>query len=313
MVTGRDVELAQPVSAATPEQATAGQVRRKATIAPIADADVAAVADFLHTHLNERVATHAWERALRVPWPVDQPNHGFLLRVGDDLVGAYVAYYSTREIAGRTLDICNLGAWCVLEEHRFAGLRLLKTVLAQPGFEFTDLSPSGNVVALNKRLNFTSLDTTTALTINLTGLLSGPSVHVSSDPATLQRLLCPSEQKIYHDHRDTAAARHVVLTHGERSCYVIFRHDRRKELPFFVSVLYASDPELLHRGYGAFTRFVLLRHGALATLAELRVVGGRRPRWSRTLSRSRPKMFKSTALRPEDVDYLYSELVCLEW
>ena len=51
--------------------------------------------------------------------------------------------------------------------YRLHGLRLLKAVLRQEGYHFTDLSPSGNVVGINERLRFRFLDTTTALVPNL--------------------------------------------------------------------------------------------------------------------------------------------------
>jgi hypothetical protein len=55
-----------------------------------------------------------------------------------------------------------------------------------------------------------------------------------------------------------------------------------------------------------------VRHGVLATLIELRVVRYR-PRFSVMLRASRRKMFKSPHLEPEQIDYLYSELVCVPW
>jgi len=49
-------------------------------VAPITDAHVAAVADFLHANLNDRVP---WELACSaVPWKVEAPNHRFMLRDG---------------------------------------------------------------------------------------------------------------------------------------------------------------------------------------------------------------------------------------
>ena len=283
----------------------------KSTVAAITDADIDAVADFLHRNLGDRVSAAAWVRAIRVPWRVDAPHHGYLLRDADDVVvGVHLAFYSRRDIRGQHLDICNLGAWCVLEEYRFSGLRLLKALLAQEGFHFTDLSPSGNVVPLNERLGFSRLDTTTALSLNASPLLS--RAKVSSDPDVVLAHLDPANREIYLDHRATAAARHAVVLAGEQTCYVMFRHDRRKGLPLFVSVLHVSDPEVFHEHFGAFSRFVLLRHRAVATLCELRVVG-RRPPMSRLIDRPRPKMYKRTILTDADVDYLYSELECLEW
>ena len=53
-----------------------------------------------------------------LPWKVDAPNHGFMLRDGQRVVGAYLAFYSERLIAGRMERFCNLGAWYVLPEYR---------------------------------------------------------------------------------------------------------------------------------------------------------------------------------------------------
>ena len=90
-----------------------------------------------------------------------------MLLDGDRIVGAHLAFYSRADDRRPPERFCNLGAWCVLPEYRFHGLRLLKALLAQEGYHFTDLSPSGNVVGLNKRLGFEFLDTTTALVPNL--------------------------------------------------------------------------------------------------------------------------------------------------
>jgi hypothetical protein len=282
----------------------------KATLEPIMPDDVGAVGDFLHRSMGERVSADSWARAMNVPWTIDAPNHGYLLRAGGDVVGAHLAYYSRREIRGHVLDMCNLGAWSVDAAYRLSGLRLLKALLAQDEYHFTDLSPSGNVVPINERLRFTHLDTTTALSLNTSPLPS--RAEVSSDPEVVGASLSAADRCVYRDHRKAAAARHAVLVDGSRSCYIMFRHDRRKGLSLFVSLLHVSDPELLHRHFGAFSRFALRQHGAVATLSELRVVR-RQPPLSRLIHRPRPKMFRSGVLTARDVDYLYSELECVAW
>jgi hypothetical protein len=93
---------------------------------------------------------------------------------------------------------------------------------------------------------------------------------------------------------------------------VIFRRDRRKNFPCFASILYVSQPAVFHRLVRPFVRHLLLHHGVLATLAELRIVI-HRP-WPSVLLRSpRRKMFKSPSLESGQIDYLYSELVCIGW
>jgi hypothetical protein len=278
-------------------------------VRPIGPDDVRAVAEFLHAHLNERVRAEAWARAVDVPWPVERPNAGFMLLADGAVVGAHLAFYSERTIDGRRERFCNLGAWCVLPEHRFHALRLLKTLLAQDRYHFTDLSPSGSVVGLNERLGFRFLDTTTTVVPNLPWPVRG---RISSDPKLLERTLTGDQLRVYRDHAGADAARHLLLTRGDDWCYVVFRKDRRKGLPLFASILHVSNPALFRAMARPLARHLLLRHGAAATLVERAVVDFK-PRLSVTVESPRRKMFRSPSLEPAQIDYLYSELVCLSW
>jgi hypothetical protein len=281
-------------------------------VAPITHADVRQVADFLHAQLNTRVSADHWAAALDVPWDVEYPNAGFMLLDGGEVVGVQLAFYSERTIDGRRERFCNLGAWCVSPEYRFHALRLLKAALGQPGYHFTDLSPSGNVVGVNERLNFRFLDTTTALVPNLPWPNWPGRDVISSDPQLIERTLNGHELELYRDHAAAGAARHLVLIRGDDWCYVVFRKDRRKKLPLFASVLRVSNPALFRAMARQFARHLLLHHGAVVTLAEERVVGYR-PRLSYVLRSPRRKMFRSPSLAPDQIDYLYSELVCVSW
>lgn len=283
----------------------------KVELAPVTAADLPAVGEFLHRNLNDNVPADRWSSALRVPWQVTAPNHGFLLAESGRVVGVYLAYYSDREIAGETLKFCNLGAWCVLDTHRHQGLRLLTTLLKQPGYQFTDFSPSGSVVPLNRKLKFTELDTTTTL---IPGVPVPPrrGVRISGRPDVLAETLRDDELGLYADHRDTAAARHLVLSTPREHCYIVFRRDSRKGVRAYASVLYVSNPELFRRYARRVAGHLLARYGVAATLVEHRVTDGA-PSGGVDLSASRPKMFRSDALDPRQVDYLYSELTCLAW
>ena len=281
-------------------------------LAPLTDADVDVVAEFLHANLNSRVPASVWRRAMSVPWKVDAPNHGFMLREGQRVVGAYLAFYSDRAIAGRVAHFCNLGAWCVLPDFRFHSVRLLKALLAQEGYHFTDLSPSGSVVRLNIQLKFQRLDTSTALVPNLPWPTLPGRTRVVADPEIIESKLAGPELELYRDHADAVATRHLVLIRGHESCYVMFRKVRRKGLPVFAAILHVGNPELFRRAVAPLTRHLLVRHRVLATLAELRIVG-HRPRPSLMVRRPRPKMYRSASLGPAQIDDLYSELVCVPW
>ncbi len=280
----------------------------------IGKADIAAVGEFLHAHLNGRLSPADWAASITGPWSSSAPNHGFLLRAdaGEDatvIVGVLLAFYSERQTGDATQRFCNVGAWCVLPEHRSRGLRLIRAVLAQSSHHFTDFSPSGNVIALNERLGFRHLDTTTALAVNLP-VRARRGTRILSDEGRVVATLTATERQIHADHRRAAATHHVVIHRDDQSCYVLFRRDRRRGLPWFATVLYASRPDLLRSEFPALSRHLLVHHGLPFTLVELRVAGGR-PRGTRVLA-GRPKMVRSS-LDDADIDYLYSELTCVPW
>ncbi|QYF72841.1 hypothetical protein [Cryobacterium sp. PAMC25264] len=286
--------------------------RERAAVRPITDGDALAVAEFLHRHLNPRVSTAAWGALLAPPWGVTAPNHGYHLLAGGSVVGAYAAVYSEREVDGEQRRFCNLAAFCVLDEHRADGLRLIRAILAQPGYEFTDFSPSGNVVALNERLGFAALDTATRLTPNLPSL-PRRGLTISDDRRRVADVLTDQDARVYRDHRDAPAARHIVVTSRGEYAYLVVRKDSRKRLPIFASPLYVGGSrELLRSAWPQVGSHLLLRHGALATLGERRVLGFV-PALGMDLGTPRAKMFRSQTLAATTIDYLYSELTLLDW
>jgi hypothetical protein len=277
-------------------------------VAPITDADVAAVADFLHSNLNDRVP---WDRAISsASWKAEAPNHGFMLRVGPRVVGTQLAFYSERLIAGRVERFCNLSSWCVLPEFRFHSLRVHKAVLGQDGYHITSLTPSENVVPIHDRFKFRYLDTSAALIPNLPWPSLPGRTKVSSNPDVIESTLTGTELEIYRDHAQALAARHVVLIRDQDSCYVIYREMRQKGVPF-AAILYVSNPGLFHRALLPLTRHLLIRHRLLATRAELRFIG-HQPRLSLKRT-SWPKMYRSDSLEPDQIDDLYSELMCVPY
>jgi hypothetical protein len=285
---------------------------RSVEVKPITDADMQAVAEFLHRDMGSAVSAADWYRAMTPTWEFEQPNHGYLARENGQVVGACLALYSERVIDGQSRRICNLGVWCVAEGHRATGLRLLRALLRQRGYTFTDLTPNPTVVALNGRLGFTLLDTARAMVPNVPWPVWSRAVRVVDAPNEIDGLLSERDQAIYRDHAATAA-HHVVLAKGDRSCYVMFRRDlgRFKRFPYFASILYVSDPDLFRDCASHFYRYLLVRRGIPLTLAEMRVIGHRPPR--SLMMEGTAKMYLSDDLQPQQIDNLYSELTCFKW
>lgn len=286
---------------------------RTVTVQPIRPEDAAAVGGFLHRHLNPRVDAEAWVNLIVPPWTDgSEPNHGFQLLADGRIVGAYVAVYSDRQTLQGGVRICNLAAFAVKEEYRSDSFRLVRALLKQPGYEFTDLSPSGNVLAINVRLGFRYLDTSTRLVANL----PWPpvrDVRVSGSAGCIAAMLSSRDADVYRDHARAPAARHLVVRVGDAHAYLMFRRSTRKRLPLFASPLYVGgDRDILRRAWPWVGSHLLTRHGLPATLAERRILGFT-PKPGVDLKHPRPKMFRGSRLETGQVDYLYSELSLLEW
>jgi len=302
-------------------------------LTPITDADTAAVAAFLHRNLNNRLTPAQWVDAMSASWKTQAPNYGFMLRDGQRVVGAYLAFYSERTIAGHKERFCNLASWSVLPDFRLHSVRLLKALLAQDGYHFTDFAPTGNVIPLNARLKFRFLDTSAVILPNLLWPSLPRRTKISTDPDVIASTLNGAELELYRDHAHAAAVSHLILMRDGEYCYVMFRRRWWRGMPVFVAILHVGNPELFRRVTGPLTRYLLLRHRVLVTLAELRIVG-RKPRFAIPLPQPKrmpgkhdswlsqtyatryhgtipPKMYRSASLEPGQIDELYSELVCI--
>jgi hypothetical protein len=277
-------------------------------LTPIMDDDVAAVSDFLHANLNDQVP---WELACSsVPWEGESPNHGFMLRDGQRVVGALLALYSERLVAGRVERFCNMGSWCVLPDYRSRSISLLKALLAQEGYHFTVLTADVGPQEILAWSGFRHLDTAAALIPNLPWPTLLSRTRISGDPDVIESTLAGTVLALYRDHALALAAHHLVLSRGEDSCYVMYRESSYRDKPVAL-ILYVSDPDLFHRALIPLTSHLLVRHRLVATLAELQIIE-RKPLMSVAVNNS-PRMYRSTSLEPGQIDYLYSELACVPW
>ena len=280
-------------------------------LAPVTTADLPRVGEFLSAHLDSRLSPAVWAHSLRPTWTTSHPDHGFLLESEGRVVGVYAALYSEADGPDGPSAVCNVAAWCVLDEFRHHSLRLLRAMLAQRDRELTDLSPSGTVIPLNERLGFQHLDTAGALVANLP--LPSPGVRLLTGRPDIESVLRGADLAAYRDHAESPAARHVVAVVRGEPCWVVFRAVRRKRLRLFASVLHVSDRDLFRVAAPAVYRHVLLTHGLPFTLLQDRV-SGPRPWHSVRLPAQRPTMYLSrTGRPPESVSYLYSELTQVPW
>ncbi|MBX0299438.1 hypothetical protein K2F54_05550 [Cryobacterium sp. 1639] len=280
-----------------------------ASVHPITDQDLHEVGLARAQHWPPRIPADQWAMAWRATVNLpgsSAPNHGFLLRADDRVVGAYLAIYSTRSINGHLERFCNLYDWFTVPEYRTHSLSMVRAIVGQRDVTFTDLTPIEPVQKLNLRLGFSYLETAAAAIPHLPWI-GLARARISADPAVIASTLSGDVRTYFEDHLDCHRSRHLVLIRGDQSCYVIWSRHRIKRIPLFVSIQYISNPSLFRESIGSLARYFLLRQGTVATIVEDRLTAGRiHP--SVRMPRSRQRMFRSSTVSPDGIDYLYSEI-----
>lgn len=266
---------------------------------------------FLKDNLNPRVSLERWRFGLTQDWGTAGPNHGFLVRDAGRIVGGIGAIYVDRVFDGRNERFCNITSWCVLDSHRQQSMRLAMAVTGQPGYHFTDFSPTAVVASMLRFLKFQVLDERQAVLLNLPWMRSfGPrAVRVVDDPAAIEQLLRGEALQRYRDHQRFPWLHHLVLGHGDHWCHIVYKRRRFKNLPA-AWLLYVADADLLDRGWRPLGAHLLAR-GMVSTHVELRHLA-HLPRPHAIRSGFNPKLYLSSSLEPSKIDELYSESVTLD-
>lgn len=291
-------------------ETTQAQAAKAVEVRPIGEEDLGRVAEFLRAvHDDPDLTLADWHRILAVPWPGEQPNRGYMACAGEEILGAYVAYYSEQEVGGRRERFCNLGAWVVREGHRLLSLRLVRELLDQEGCTFTDVTPIQEVAALDERLGFESLDVRSAISLGLPIPLPAWRGRIAFEPEEIERCLRGHDLEVYRDHAGAPGIDHVAIERGGQSAYVAYRREHRKGIPL-IHYLHVGDPDLFWRLRRRLTSRLLARHRAFATIYEQGVTRGR-PRLSLWLRTPTPRLFRGERVGRDDVSLLYTELACL--
>jgi hypothetical protein len=281
------------------------------TVEPIRDEDLPGFCSFLFENLSRERSPEEWGKAFRQDWCPGKPNNGFLIRHDGRIVGGIGAIYAERPVRGRIERFCNITSWCVLDAFRVQSMRLAIALTEQPGFHFTDFTPTDVVSKTLQFLKFKPMNERHALWPNVPWPFAGlAGVRVITDPTQIGRVLAPEDAKAYRDHFHLPWLAHAALGSNGAWCYVVWKRTRLKGISG-ASILALSDAELFLRYRAALGSHLLVHHGLSYTRVESRLLP-RLPALRVELSGYRNKVFKSDTLTAEDMINLYSELVALD-
>ena len=280
------------------------------TLEPIQNSDLLAFCQFLNEHLSSARSAGQWAEAFQQNWGVDKPNNGFLIRDQERIVGGIGAIYAQRIIRGRPERFCNITSWCVLEAYRAQSMRLAMAVVSQPGFNFTDLTPTEVVSKTLQFLKFKPMNERHAVWPNFPWPFSRfNGVRVITGHDAIEAALSAEDAKVFRDHRHLPWLRHAAVGQPGAYCHVVWKPNRLKGVPGAMVQAF-SDAELFLR-YRLAIGGHLLRQGCFYTRVESRLLP-RLPVLSLELAGFRNKVFRSDTLAEADISNLYSEIVGLD-
>jgi hypothetical protein len=281
------------------------------TLEPIRDSDLTDFCQFLVENLSQQRTAEEWATAFLQDWGVEKPNNGFLLRDDNKIVGGIGAIYAERLIRGKPERFCNITSWCVLDRYRSQSMRLAIELTSQPGFHFTDLTPTEVVSKTLQFLKFKPMNERQAVWPNPPwpfSLLAG--VRVITDSNTLEQVLSQEDTKVYQDHRHLSWLNHLAVGRTGDFCHVAYKRTQLRGLPG-AFVLGFGNPGQFVKYRFALGNHLLFKYGLMFTRVESRLLA-RIPRPSIELAGFRNKVFRSDTLTEADISNLYTEIVALD-
>ena len=243
-------------------------------------------------------------------WLDKKPNLGFVLTLGDKIVGFLGAVYARRQIGDRTCVVCNFTSWYILPKYRGWGPALLAAALRDQDVCYTSLTPSPTSARMFEAMGFRCLDSQSIIFFPFLHLdtLRGPGPEIIFDLDDIRSLLNDDQRLIFDDHLAYECL-HLVLRDGAECAYLVVK--RRTQRGMALSELfYCSAPHILARHLERAKLAILRRQRTVALMADLRLFRTPAPRGVR-IRRQGQALFRSSLFEPEELDNLYSELVLL--
>jgi hypothetical protein len=251
-----------------------------------------------------------WQNLLNPPWPIAESHRGFALMDKGRAVGFIGTVFSRRVIDGRIEKFCNV----TLEDYRHESMALIKPLLGLKDYTITNLTPTPPVHALFTRLGFQELDQTLHILLPIPSLNRPRSACPSryrmlTRPEDIAGLLNAPDAAIFRDHQ-LKHCRHLLIAGQNDYCYVVFTRTRGRRHSFSL-VHYLSDPSIFFGNLNRAKLTMDLMSKTPFIMLMDRYVNGLRLGFVRTTAIRHPALFKSSTLKREQIDTLYSELILL--
>ncbi len=305
---GLDREAATPPGRAIPR------------IRPAGEKDVEQLCQFLYEAFKaDGVPRAAWKRLFDYTWFGEKPDFGYILAIGNEIVGFLGTVYARRQIGSQTNIVCNLSSWYIHPEYRGWGTALLASAMRDEGMTYTALTPGPTSQLVFKGLRLAPLIERRIVMPPFlhAETLRGPRPIISFKPAIVRQWLDERQRAIFDDHAAYDCLQ-LILSAGSERAYIVVKRRAMSlrrlhrlvpavaKFPYS-EILYCSAPSLLARYLEPVKLRILHRQRTLALVADERLF----PVRPRGVPKRDYALYRSPLPEARDLDRLYSELVLL--
>jgi hypothetical protein len=266
----------------------------KISVQKVEQASLPSILPLLSEH-DPSVSAELWSALFRPAWAPVESFCGYGLFDGEEAVGFLGAVFSQRVFDGQVEKLCNLTTWVVKPQYRAHSISLLLPFFKLKDHTLVDLSPTGGVVAICKRLGFQTLDSSI--------------VH---DRVAIAERLDADERRLLADHTAYNHCRHLLVEAKGQRCYVVYTCISRAPLRYGY-IQHISNLPLFAQYNLAIRQQIAQTAAARLVVVDARLVQGVNLPLCWDLPVEVIRLYRSTRLKPEQIDNLYSELIALDF
>lgn len=257
------------------------------------------------------IPRETWQNLFERKWDAQVEPFGYVFLKDSEIVGYIGLITVQREINGQRHEIMDVTSWTVDKKYGGYAIQMLFPFIRDQKRTLRCFTPAKSVDAIFRKFGFEELSACLQI-IPFWAISPGRhAFEITFDIEGHRQLLSKEGWQIYHDHRPFASE-HFLIKKGQACCYVVAKRIFKKRLPF-LHVHYVSDKKLFASSIQKFVGTICLRTKILGLIVFENCLGQEHlPGAIKKRMPSKP-LFRSTDLKPENIDSLYSEYFLLNF
>lgn len=280
-----------------------------ATLRSAKPTDIEGICTFLHEHMNADFSVDRWRQLFTPEWCVEEPDMGLVAVDGDTIVGFHGHICSTRQLGTKRERFKNFTSWYIHKEYRKQGLgrQMLEMATADEDVTYMVCSLSPKRIDYFKTLGLEVLDTE-----RLLWRKDGhefENLELITDTEVIAMRANPDEVEVLQDHAGLPVTPILVSTRCTQ-CLLLLSIATKKGGTTYYDILYRSNPGMFTDRAPDIAQ-ALLPDGNCVLAADRRFVEKETDEAEVEIIQS-PRFYKSSRVRPRNVDLAYSEIVLLD-